>query len=334
MRYAHEWRGNYYLRGAATVNDPDIEPAFDFTRSHLPRLKRLRSLRHGENNNSFLYEDSSGNKYVVRAKKPHSTTGPLNGERDILRFVFDAGFKFAPKSIYFDEAAGFHVIEYVDGEDIRPFEFDTFQAGLFARQLGQLHEIKFCFYAGWCESNGHATRPPETLEQNLSLYFTGPAAFVAKHCPDTELAGWVAQTVDKYVLHARERPTHPELFVHGDLGGNMRWDGKNLHFIDWERARFLHLNELGYIFVHGQCPPKLRSVIQSAYAEYRGLDAKALADQVAFETELLEVDKVLWPINKFTELTVAGNLESARYRMMAYDALKAWSARPPLKGLD
>jgi len=309
-----------------------LQTAFNLQSSGIEGLKILSELPAGENNFSYLCRDDSGAQYVLRKKKPGSATPSLKTESDTLRFLEYAGIAFAPRSIHYDPVQNIHIISYVDGVDIQPHNLDKDAATTLAQHLAELHSIPFSLYADWCEKNDVPIRIPETREKTMATYFTGPAAFIEKECPDRALAGWIKQqfTQNDFITSASqenmfETGLPASRFVHGDLGGNMKQDDGDLFFIDWECARFLEFNELAYIFVHGSCSDSVQRHVLDVYADCFGMNKhqqKALAEQTTFEMALLRVDKVLWRTNKYTELAAAGAPEAEKYRKQAYNTLK------------
>ncbi len=293
----------------------------------IPGLMIERELTSGENNIVYLCKDAAEGRYVLRKKKPGSKSPPLLNERHTLLFLEHAGIHFAPKSLGHDPRQELHLISFLGERDISPASFNEREAQIFARQLAQVHSITNAQYLQWCDTNGVMPKPPETREQTLELYFTSAAANVRQNCPDPGLTEWVNArfNTDDCMDRAIRDNQRRAIFVHGDLGGNMRTDGKNIFFIDWERARFLEFSELGYVFIHGQCSPKVQKMIFDAYADSLNLDPpsrSALRTQVELEMNLLKVDKVLWRANKFTELFMQQNPEAEKYRHMAYEAIR------------
>jgi len=292
------------------------DPVFDHKAAGFGHLRLLGELPAGENNRSYLYEDAQGQKQVGRKKNPFSDTPPLLHERHMLLFLETYGIPFAPRSLAYDEKHEFHLISYIPGEDISPRHFDDLMAERFATQLAQIHEISFDQYADWCSRHNIAAVAPEPVDETLRKYFIAPAQHIRDHCPDDMLASWVADQIPVFTALGEKLRKCAPVLVHGDLGGNMKWDGQSLRFIDWERSRFLQSDELGYIFVHGECPLPVREHVLKTYVLCRNISGSALdalVERVGAEIALMEIDKIIWRANRYTELSMKGLPAADKY---------------------
>ena len=281
----------------------------------------------GENNCNYLVSDNDGGKYVLRSKRDVSTEGSLLNEHIVLSFLEQALSGFAPQSLLYDDDAGVHAISFVPGEEIGPYCFSPETAKAFARKLAKLHSVELDDYQKFREENGFGPAGIETLGKTFDTFFIQSFSYISEHCPDKELVDWIGPQVEAARNRVEAHTQWPPVFSHGDIGGNMMWDGKDLVFIDWERTRFMKSHELGYCFVHGRCAPDMQETVLRQYcaaAGYQGAWETGLRDEIDLQMRILRLDAVIWPAKRFSELRQAGRDDAQDYAERARANIKTF----------
>lgn len=303
----------------------------------LGRPAEISFLAQGENNRSYRLDYHGGESYVLRCKRDVSTEGSLENEHLVLSFLSEAAPGLAPESVLYDGQAGVHVMSCVPGREIGPANFTVETTVMFAQKLAALHAVTLADYQSWRESQGMELAAVETLDETFDIYFRQSFDYIDAHCPDRELAEWIGPQVDAMQMRIKDHDQWPATLSHGDIGGNMLWDGNDLTFIDWERARFMHSHELGYCFVHGKCPENTQKAVLDAYcdaAAYDGDQREKLRAEVDLQMQFLRLDAVIWSAKRYSELSQAGDETADDYLQRARENMQTYLAHypTPLRG--
>jgi len=292
--------------------------------SNMDNLKdfTIELINDGYNNRTYILNKDS-TKYVGHVGKQNIMDGSslLNSFR-LYKYLEENGYDFAPRVISFAADLNILIETYVGERDIGALDIEENILNVLIKQLVIIHSIDCKDFKTFCKSNNYSV--PQTITPVDSIKRFGVERFerVKTLCPNNEVINWIYPRLENNITIAEAISTSgsPNI-AWGDLGGDMRTDGKKVWFIDAEYSSIGYDKELAYLKIHGHPTPNKFEFIVKKYSEYSGINENELHERIKIEELITRVNDVIWAAMKWGE-NKNDDRVSRKYKKLTFNRMK------------
>lgn len=282
----------------------------------------------GKSNGNFLIT-AGGGKYILRKRRRKNSNQEkcFKREANVLRFLEDVGLNFTPRSIFFNNRQGVHLVSYLPGKQI--FIRDMSQKSL--RQLvDKIYQIN-CLAPKYLDfSKKHSVKivRPRKIAKNILKLLEDEVSDLRSNKIFPELAKWFKKEV-KNDFKDNEIDESRVYLDHGDLTSNQIIHQGHISFIDWEFIKLSYNPGLAYIFCHSRLDQKKRKIILREYSSISGILYEKLAHDTIFWERLLLLREIFSVCRKYRTKkdlespSFSSDEERLRWRVWDYQNIKS-----------
>ena len=294
----------------------------------------IRLLGTGESNTTYI-ANNNGEQLVVRlARQDVVVPERFARENQYLEFVNHLGFSFSPKPIYCDADRGVQIVSFMPGKDGSVLDLNPRQQVVFIDQIKRLDAVSYDSYLDWCKATNNMPYAPNSFEQRIRVNFTARIEQLNRSLNDPRVAQLLALATDGMQLMDTMRANLSVVrkFMHNDLrwtetGGNLRIDGEQVGFIDWELTGFVDDYGLEIGDVLGSIPlgAKNNAMIAdicNAYKIGEETDPEMQMLRVAYAVLWGRIGNPLWAAERYVNFGGNGSERAAPYATFVDKAMQ------------
>lgn len=285
-------------------------------------------LGQGEGHTNYLAQQNGIDLVARTIRRDIPEIRSFQNERLQLQFLEQEGIKFAPHSVLYNSDREIHAITYIPGVDHSVADLPQEFIPQLIKHLVALEGLSHDNFQALCSNLRIPTPEPETTKELLQSCGYDWFQIVKEHAGDEGVQVVVDWVTPKLEFIAQESAKRPESlrYKHGDLrwhngGGNLRLDGNNLNFLDWEGARFTRDNllELGDIIASIPNPEEQKERIElliTEYARQKNVDVASLKTDLLYAIKFSKLTDALWSAQRYLKLKDMGDENWRKYKEM------------------